>query len=386
MRRLFLFTLPLLLVAAPAVFAQGILPASAAGWSSAAASNSTNSDTAGLQNLQQIAGPATAALKEYEIESAESVTYSHGGSDSFVAVAYGFKDTAGAYGAYSYLRTPDMAPASLTQHSSISSGRALALTGNLVLEFTGKTLHGDADAIELLVAEAGGHAHWGGYPALPQRLPTKDLIPRTDHFVWGPVALDQFLPVAQGDWLGLARGADAELARYRLEGRDATFVVADYPTPQMAAAQLAELETQLGVIVDDGKSMGASSAEASASPIYAHRDGTMIALVVNAPSQKAANLLLDRFHSGLVLTWNIPVIEKAQPSMVTIVIGTFYGAGEICLFTLGGGILFAGIRLLIKRMWPGRIFDRAFDLEIIELGLGSRPIKGSDLYQMRPPT
>ncbi len=385
MRRLFLLTLPLLLLAAPTVFAQGILPASVEGWSSAAALNSANSGVAGLQNLKQIAGSATAALQEYEIESAESATYSRG-SDSFVAVAYGFKDTAGAYGAYSFLRTPDMAPARLTQHSSISPERALALTGNLVLQFAGKTLHRDADAIELLVAEAGGHAHWGGYPALPQRLPAQDLIPRTDHFVWGPVALDQFLPLAQGDWLGLARGADAELARYRLGGRDATFVVADYPTPQVAAAQFSELQTNLAVVnVDTTGNGNAHSALSAQRSVYAHRDGTMIALVVNAPSQKAAKFLLDRFHSGLVLTWNVPVIEKAQPSMVTIVIGTFQGAGEICLFTLGGGILFAGIRLLIKRLWPGRVFDRALDLEIIELGLGSRPVKGNDLYQMKPP-
>lgn len=386
MRRLFLSCLTLLLLAAPDLFAQGVLPASVAGWNSAAPANSMNSGTAGLQNLQQIAGPAAPALKEYEIHSVESVTYIRG-SDSFVAVAYSFKDTTGSYGAYSFLRTPDMATATLTQHSSISSGQALALTGNLVLQFTGKNIRSDADAIELLVAEAGSHAHWGAYPALPQRLPPERLIPRSDHFILGPTALHEFLPVASGDWLGLSRGAEAALARYRLGGRDATFVVADYPTPQMAAAQLAELQTNLGVVrVDATGSAGAPRALSASGPVYAHRDGTMIGLVVNAPSQRAAYFLLERFHSGLVLTWNIPVLEKAQPSMVTIVIGTFEGAGEICLFTVGGGILFAFIRLLIKRMWPGRIFDRAFDMEIIELGLGGRFVKGNDLYQMRPPT
>lgn len=373
----------LLLTGAPSAFSQGILPSSVAGWNSAAAQASPTSG-AGLQNLQQIAGASAAALTEYEVQSAEARTYSRG-SNSFTAVVYSFKSTAGAYGAYSFLRTPDMAPANLTQHSSISSERALALTGNLVLQFTGKDLRKDDDAIELLVAEAGGHAHWGAYPALPQRLPTQNLIPRSDHFVWGPVALGQFLPLAQGDWLGLSRGAQAALARYRLDGREATFIVVDYPTPQMAAAQFEQLQTNLGVIATGGGA-NAHSAQADPRPVYAHRDGTMIALVANAPSAKAANSLLDRFHSGLVLTWNIPVIEKAQPSMVTIVIGTFVGAGQICLFTIAGGLLFAGIRLLVKRLWPGRIFDRAFDLEIIELGLSSRPVKGNDLYQMRPPT
>lgn len=383
MRRSSLFSLLLLLLAAPQVLAQAVLPSSVAGWNAAAPANSATAE--GLQNLQQIAGPAAGALKEYEIQSAETATYNRG-SDSFTAVAYSFKDTDGAYGAYSFLRTPDMAPANLTQHSSLSPGRALALTGNLVLQFTGKSLRRDSDAIELLVAEAGSHAHWGAYPVLQQRLPTQNLIPRSDHFIWGPVALGEFLPLAQGDWLGLSRGAEAELARYRLDGRDATFVVVDYPTPQMAAAQFAQLQTNLGVIDASGSDKSAARGPAGASGgVYAHRDGTMIALVANAPSERAANSLLDRFHSGLVLTWNVPVLEKAQPSMVTIVIGTFVGAGQICLFTLAGGVIFAGIRLLIKRMWPGRIFDRALDLEIIELGLSSRPVRGNDLYQMREP-
>lgn len=379
------FCLPLLLVGVSQAFAQGILPASVAGWSSAAPTNTTATAANGLQNLQQVAGPTAAVMKEYEVQSAESVTYTRG-SDSFNTVAYSFKDTAGAYGAYSFLRTPDMAPANLTQHSSISSGRALALTGNLVLQFTGKNVRKDAAAIELLVAEAGSHAHWGAYPALPQRLPTQDLIPRSDHFVWGPVALGQFLPLAPGDWLGLSKGAEAALGRYRLDGRDATLVIVDYPTPQIAASQFEQLQTNLGVVAAGSKGASADAAKLGARLLYARRDGTMIALVANAPSVSAANSLLDRFHAGLVLTWNIPVIEKPQPSMVTIVIGTFVGAGEICLFTLAGGIVFAGIRLLIKRMWPGRIFDRALDMEIIELGLGSRPIKGNDLYQMRPPS
>ncbi len=375
MRHFLLSCLALFLFAAPEVFAQGILPASVAGW------NSTPLFlTGGVP-------PETPVLKEDGLKATERRMYTRG-ADRFTSDLYVFGDTEGAYAAYSFLRTPDMLQANITQHSSISKYGVLVLTGNLVLDFWNvKDRQKDSDVIQLIVAEAGGHAHWGAYPVLPQRLPPERLIPRSDHFILGSTALNQLLPLASGDWLGLSRGAEAELARYRLDGRDATFVVVDYPTPQMAAAQFSKLQTDLGVVsVDPTGSAGAPRALSASGPVYAHRDGTMIGLVVNAPSQKAANFLLDRFHSGLVLTWNIPVIEKAQPSMVTIVIGTFEGAGEICLFTLGGGILFALIRLLIKRMWPGRIFDRALDMEIIELGLGGRLVKGNDLYQLRPPT
>jgi len=376
MRSVSLLCLPALLLAfALPAQAQGVLPTSVAGWNATSAQAN--------QDLQQIAGPATPALREYEVQSAESRAYSHG-ADSLTVAVYTFKSTAGAYGAYSFLRAPDMAQANLTQHSSMSSDRALALTGNVVVQFNGKNLLKDDDPIVLLVAMAGGHAHFGRYPALPQQLPTENFIPRSDHFVWGPVALNQFLPLATGDWLNLsAKGAEGEIGRYHLGGRDATLVLVDYPTPQLAEAQMKQLQTQLGIATVNDKGAVAETGSA-ASPLYARRDSTMVALLAGAPSAKAASSVLDKVQSGLVLTWNMEVLEKPQPSMVTIVIGTFVGAGEICAFTLLGGLLFAGIRLLIKRMWPGRVFDRALDMEILELGLGSRPIKGNDLYQMRP--
>ena len=378
MRRIPLLCLPVLLVAlALPAAAQGILPASVAGWNASSPQAS--------EDLGQIAGSAAPALKEYEVQSAESRAYSHG-ADSLTVAVYTFKSTAGAYGAYSFLRTPDMAQANLTQHSSMSSDRALALTGNLVVQFNGKSLRKDDDAIVLLVAMAGGHAHFGRYPALPQQLPTENFVPRSDHFVLGPVALNQFLPLASGDWLNLsAKGAEGEIGRYRLGSHDATLVLVDYPTPQLAEAQMRQLQTQLRVATLDDKGAVAEPGSA-ASPLYARRDSTMVALLAGAPSAKAAGFVLGKVQSGLVLTWNMEVVEKPQPTMVTIVIGTFVGAGEICAFTLLGGLIFAGIRLLIKRMWPGQIFDRALDMEILELGLGSRPIKGNDLYQMRPRT
>ncbi|MGC1105449.1 MAG: DUF6599 family protein [Candidatus Acidiferrales bacterium] len=373
MRRPFLFCLPLLLLTAPRLFAQGILPASVAGW------NSTPVSSTGL------VPPETPVLKEDGLKATERRTYTRG-ADRFDATVYVFGDTEGAYGAYSFLRTPDMPQANLTQHSSMSQNRVLALTGNLLIDFSNvKNRQKDGDAIELIVAQAGGRAKWGAYPALPQRLPAKNFIARSDHFILGPAALARFLPLAGGDWLGFSKGAEAELAHYRLGGHDSTLVVVDYPTPQIAADQLRQLKAQLGVIVTGNLAApgNAASANTSGSHLFARRDSTMVALIANAPSAKAADSVLDQFNSGMILTWNTEVLETNQPSMVTIVIGTFVGAGEICAFALLGGVLFAGFRLVIKMLWPGRVFDRAWDLEIIELGLSRRPIKGSDLYQMK---
>lgn len=349
----------MLLLAASPAFAQGTLPASVSNWISA--------------QSKTFAIPAAAILKEYGLKNAERRTYTHGG-DSLVATAYSFSDSSGAYGAYSFLRTPDMPQADFTKHSSMSHTRALALTGNLVLEFEGarlERLHGE---IEMLIAQAGGHAEFGAYPALPQRLPVDDLTPRSDHYILGPVALQHFLPLAGGDWLGFSMGAEAELAHYRLNNSDATLLIADYPTPQIASSQIQKLSRMLNIA-------GVTPGPAHGPELYATRDGTTVALLSGAPSKASADALLGQVHAGMAVIWDAPIFHRAhEPSMGVMVVGTIIGAGEICGFALLGGLLFAGLRLLIKRRWPGQVFDRPEDLEIIQLGLSSKPVKTTDLY------
>ncbi|HVB07344.1 MAG TPA: DUF6599 family protein, partial [Candidatus Acidoferrales bacterium] len=201
--RILPFCAVMALLAASSARAQGILPASTSNW------RSTESKT-------QIGGQEAAALKEYGLKTTERRTYTRG-TEALVATAYSFGDPSGSYGAYSYFRTQDMAQAKFTKHSSMSRDRALALTGNLVLEFDAKDVGRFHDAIEMLIAQAGGHAAFGTYPALPQRLPTDDFVPRSDHYILGPVALQHFLPLSSGDWLGFKMGAEAELAHYRLQ-------------------------------------------------------------------------------------------------------------------------------------------------------------------------
>lgn len=360
-RRLLPFCLVLGLLAASPAFAQGILPASVSNWKSAP-SNET------------LVGPESAILKEYGLKSTERRAYAHG-TDSLVATAYSFNDPSGAYGAYSFLRTPEMPQANFTKHSSMSRTRALALTGNLVLQFDGKNVDRFHGEIEMLVAQAGGHAQFGAFPLLPQRLPVDDLVPRSDHYILGPVALQHFLPLESGDWLGFSMGAEAELARYQLQNRDATLLIADYPTPQIASSEIQKLSHTLNIagVTPPGKVRGPE--------LYAMRDGTTIALLAGAPSKASADALLGQIHADMAVIWDAPILHNPkEPSMGTMVVGTIVGAGEICGFALLGGVLFAGLRLLIKRRWPGQVFDRPEDLEIIQLGLSNKPVRTRDLY------
>ncbi|HXU22194.1 MAG TPA: DUF6599 family protein [Verrucomicrobiae bacterium] len=353
----------LLLFAVPA-FAQRILPPSVSGWTSQGSPTNqvpTNSAQA-------------SAFREYGYVSGEVRSYSHG-NDQIAVALYKFKDPSGAYGAYSFLRQPDMAKADLTEHSSISSDRALALTGNLVLDAHAAHIAENERQLKSLVSAAAQQAQDGLLPSLWQHLPQNDIVPRSDRYILGPQTLNQLFPGNLGDSLGFQNGAEAEMAHYRLNGQDVQLLIADFPTPQLAQQQLATLQKKFNVN---------GSNPAAGSPLYAKRTITLLAVVAGAPSQADAGNLLSAVHSGTELTWNEPTFQFKEPRIEVMIVGSIVGSGIICLFAIIAGISFGGLRLITKRVMPGKVFDRSEYVQILQLGLGSKPINSDDFYGYSP--
>src|SRR5271163_5068961 len=138
-----LLILIVLLAAIPAS-AQGILPNSFAGWSGTTSAGLNppviyNGDKVGSMTAEQRA----AARQEYGFVSGEEGSYSLG-KDTLQVTLYRMKDPSGAYGLYSYLRSPDVERSGATEHSVMSRDEALVLLGNLVLDIHGSDLFKNA--------------------------------------------------------------------------------------------------------------------------------------------------------------------------------------------------------------------------------------------------
>jgi hypothetical protein len=374
-RKIFLCLCALLVASAAAAVpaaAQSILPLSFAKWTEN--SKGPFIPFAAPNASQQTGDQAFTVAKEYGFVSGEQATYIRGEKMLDVNV-YRMKDASGAYGEYSYLRTQDMPHANLAEHSAMSRDRALVLDGNLVIEVRGHDLPRiDAD-LKSLVSSVTPHAEKGILPGLMNDLPNQDFVDRTDHYVLGPAALNHFFPVSLGDQLGFSQGAEAELARYRLAGHEATLLLVDYPTPQTAAKKLMDLQKQFDV----------NDSQKNGSPLYAKRVLTTLAFVAGAKSQAEANTLLSQVQSGTELTWNEPTFSLTEPSIGTMIVGTIVGTGIICLFALISGLAFGGVRIVVKRALPDKVFDRSDQLQILQLGLSSKPIKAEDFYGLGTP-
>jgi hypothetical protein len=356
---IFVPALLLFLVAVPAS-AQGILPAVFAGW------------TAGNTSAAPFKNPAADAVsREYGLVSGERTAYSRG-KDILDVTLCRMSDPSGAYGLYSYLRSPEMAHASPGDHSVMSRDRAILLDGNLVLDVRGTDLQRFGQDLNALVAAVAPKSEQGPLPTLTEHLPVKGFVDRSDKYILGPVALNDFFPVSADDWLGFSHGAEAEVAKYRVGDRELNLLIADFPTPQVAQKRLADLQQMYH--------MNPATPDGNPSPLFAKRSITLLAIVSGAHTQAEADQLLTLVHSGSEVTWNEPTFQFKEPSIGAMIVGSIEGAGVLCVFAIVAGIAFGGFRLLVKRYFPDRVFDRSSTMQVLQLGLGSKPINSDDFY------
>jgi hypothetical protein len=354
--------------AVPSVQTIAGLPDSFSGWTGGPQTPLEASTVAGAASI--------AVLAEYGYLAGWQRAYTRDGRSVAVRL-YEMKDPSDGYGLYSYLRAPDMHGTDITEHSSVSSTRALVLQGNLVLDASGKDFSVLAPDLKGLVAALAPHSDHGAYPILWQHLPDSGMEPKSDHYVLGPQGLKQFFPLAEGDWLGFSNGAEAEVARYRVDGNELTLLVIDFPTPQIATSQL-ERFSQLF-------NLNAANAGDARPTVFARRELTLVGLVAGAHTQQEADKLLGQVHSAIHVTWNEPSISLTEPGIGPIVVGIIVGAGVICMFAVIAGVAFGGVRLLVKRLLPGKVFDRDSQLQVLQLGLGSKPIQVQDFYGLAKP-
>jgi hypothetical protein len=204
------------------------------------------------------------------------------------------------------------------------------------------------------------------------------MVERSDHYVLGPVTLNQFVPLSSGDWLGFSQGAEAESARYRTGGHELTLLLADFPTPQTAAKKLVELQKNLRV--------NAENPDPNSSPLFAKRSMTLLAVVYGARTKAEADALLKQVESGAEITWNEPTFQFKEPPISAMIVGTIIGTGVICMFAVISGIAFGGVRIVVKRFFPDKVFDRSSHLQVLQMGLVSKPINSEDFYGVDRPS
>ena len=363
------FSLLCLVVAALPASAQSILPSSFAGWTAAAPST-----TIPPTGLEPLLGPDTPAFREYIVKSVEQRSY-HQAAQALSVTLYRLRDPSSAYGAYTFLSNDTLSPVDLGSYASASHDRALIVVGEMLLDVSvpvKQTRPSDAD-LKQLADSLGKKADHTPYPFIGEHLPETGRVRTSVRYVIGPLSLAHFVPLGTDDWMGYDHSAETILAHYQVAGKDETLLVTSYPTQQVAAVEFAGI--LLRFVFDPP-----GGVQAGQNVLFGKRVSSYIAVVVGAPSKEAANKILDEVGYQSNVTWDEPKQSYTEPGIGAMVVEAFLGTGAIMIFAVAAGIGFGGIRVLVKIFLPNKIFDREKQIEILQLGISSKPIKAKDFY------
>jgi hypothetical protein len=324
--------------------------------------------------VDQLLGPNAAAFREYVVKSVEQRTYTQGAQTASVTL-YRLRDPSSAYGAYTFLRSDSMSPLNVAAFGSGAADRAVIVVGERVLDVTaapGQVRPSDADVKQLaeILNKTADHTP---YPIIGEHLPEPARVTGSEHYILGPQGLARYISLGTDDWVGFDHSAETIIARYHTSSKDETLLVASYPTQQIAADKFAGM---LRRFVFDPPGNG----PVGPNVLFGKRVSSIVAIVVGAPSKQDANKLLDQIGYESEVTWNEPKQTLTEPTINTMIVGAFMGTGAVMVLAVAAGIGFGGIRILVKVFFPNKVFDRDKQLEILQLGISSKPIKAKDFY------
>jgi hypothetical protein len=359
----FIPILCLQLAVATACFAAGtatppsILPKAFGGWHlTAAAQTSTNSESADPTNA--------ALLKEYGFKDFEGGTYTRADGRKLKIKAARFEDASGAYGAFTFYKMPQMLNERIGDQGASLNERVLFYIGNILVDAVFQQLSAMSAAELRELAEAlpkpGGSI--ANLPGLPAYLPKESYLKNTAKYVVGPLALEANgapLPVKYVDF---SKGAEVVLGGYNLSGARATLMLISYPTPQIAATQLKHIES-------------AQQAHQLDSIVTAKRTGPILVLASGSISSGDAKSLVSDVNYDADVTWNERTNFTRRDNAANLIVGVILLAAIVCGISIVAGIAFGGFRVAIKRLLPGKVFDRPEDVEFISLHLSDRTEK-----------
>ena len=367
MRKLVIFCL--FLASGGVASAQSVLPAGFGQWTGVPLAASAK------PSLEQVTGANAPLFKEYGYQSLQQSDYLRKG-DTLHVTLYRMADPTAAYGAFTLLRSAatDLRTSTLERYAALGANRALIVVGNYLLDVTGKHIpHRADDDLSGLTASLKTNADQRAFPAIGDHLPPEGLEEGSERYILGPLALQQFAPLATGDWVGFGDGAEAIEAKYRAGKQEATLLVIEYPTQQIAARHFNQISTL-------ATSDTPADPSADHPAITAQRKAGLVSLAFAPRRGPFASALLDQVILGHDVVWNEAPPIPGEKSWPVYIIGAFAGTGLIIVYAIISGLGFAIFRVVMKFFFPGKVFDRPQSIEILQLGLTNHPVDTRDFY------
>jgi hypothetical protein len=351
------------------VSSSAVLPTAFAGWEVKGAIAKSDDPAA----ADAVNAPV---LKEYGFQRLEKAAYTRDDGRNLVVKAAVFGDASGAYGAFTYYNSAEMGEEIIGRQAAFLNNRVLFYQGNVLVDavFDRMSVMSASQLRQLagLLPQAEGNK--GNPPALPTYLPKsafqKNFEKNTTKYILGPVTLDRVGSPLPASMVDFKSGAEVVIGKYAADAGDATLMLIEYPTPQIASERLRQIDAshvdpshpvpqqQPGVatILDVG-------------PFFDSRTGPIIVIAAGPLSKSEARSLMSSISYEADVTWNENTYVSKKDNLANFLFNAIVLCGIVVGLALVAGVAFGGLRLLIKRLFPDSVFDRPEVVEFISLHL-----------------
>ena len=328
------------------------LPDSFNGWTAKPAQNIR------LDSIAAFAGNDSAVIQEYGLASGEHREYKKNNEDLSVT-AWKMKDSSGSLGLFTFYREAGTASIEGDNRIAVWPNRLVVQHGAYVIDARGPKL--TLNDAKLLIAKFPALRREDKLlPPVSEFLPDQNLIPQSAKFIMGPTTFARLVERLPAADMGFDLGAEAELAQYRIGGKDVGLLLMSYATPQLAAKELKKFE-QLPALGNG----------TSGTAVSFQRKGPLVCFVLGAPSASAADTLIKSVRYESEVTWNQPAPSR-RDNIGDLILNIFLLCGFLLLFAIVAGLSYGGIRVLAKKFLPIPVFDRPSQVEIIRLHLSDQ--------------
>lgn len=341
---------------------KALLPDAFDGWETAEPSKT-------ITDAAQADPANAAALKEYGFNAAVEAHYKREGETLSVR-ALRFADASGAFGAYSYFRQNNWPKEAIGTGAASDKNRVLFWVGTTVVDATfSKVDSMSGSALREIARQLplpGGTIALA--PPILASLPQKELDPQTTHYAVGPAGYAGAGGVLPPSLVRFDLGAETVTANYTLVSGLATLTLIDYPTPQIAHAQVEAIRVYLKAGSGAQPPWPKPLVNSDTASLEVRDSGPLVVIVSGDAIPDDSHRLLETVHYEANLT-AIPQpvesdIEKTSKLLLGITVLSLIGGGAAIL--LGG--FFGGGRALYRKL-TGKPTSSMYDVEFIRIDL-----------------
>jgi len=314
-----------------------------------------------------------AALKEYGFNAAVLASYKREG-ETLSPRALRFDDASGAYGAYSYYRQNGWPKVEIGNGAASNKNRVLFWVGTTVVDATFSRVDQESagelrEIARQLPAPDGSRALLPPVLAsLPKSKPESSLDPQTTHYAEGPAGYAGAGGVLPPTLVNFDKGAETLTANYSLISGSATLTLIDYPTPQIAHAQVDAIRAYLKAGSQAQPPWPKPLTDSDLASLEVRDSGPLVAIVSGDAIPEESHRLLESVHFETEMTSMAQPreseIEKTGKLLLGITALSLIGVAAAILL----GVFLGGGRALY-RMATGKPASSVFDAEFIHLDL-----------------